>query len=329
MNLPLVSIIIPMYNQRLDYLRDCLKGALFQTYPNIEVIISDNHSTNGSSEILNEYSSNERLKIVKPITHLNIIDHFTFAASHASGEYISFLSSDDMLYPECISKVVKPLIENKDLSYSYCENVVIDSDGNQKSFVRNLQMPTRIYNKKEVARRIYNNSEYWIIGGVIRTEYYKKVGLQKNIIAGDWIMGLQLLRFGDVAYCNEALTAIRFHERTGEAKDLYAEQNILHYKQRIAKHNFIIEDSELLTEIGIQKKQAISYRDKEILNAVVNLTRQYHKGLFSKEKINEILELYKQTQTSFNFKFLTRFYNSKMGLLYTYVIGFYNRLFTK
>ena len=55
MNPPLVSIIVPVYNQRPDFLRECIESVINQTYTNIEIIISDNHSTNETPEVLNTY----------------------------------------------------------------------------------------------------------------------------------------------------------------------------------------------------------------------------------------------------------------------------------
>lgn len=326
MNEPLVSIIIPMYNQRADFLRDCIQSAITQTYANIEVIVSDNHSTNEAVRVLDEFPEN-RLRIIKPDRHLDIIDNFNFAASAATGEYITFLSSDDLLYPECIARVVQPLIQNRGLSYSYCENAIIDEAGKRQSIIRKLQMPSGIHQKSEIAFRMYNFSEYWIIGGVIRHEHFRKVGFVKEIRAGDWILGLQLLKYGDVAYCNELLSAIRFHDREGDAKQSYAEAHTLHNMQRVKKNEFIIEDQELLDAIGISRRQAINYRNKEILGSVIVLIRQYHNHLVSRETLNKIFGFYKQSQSGFSFNFLTRYFASKPALFYTYLLGFFGRVY--
>jgi cellulose synthase/poly-beta-1,6-N-acetylglucosamine synthase-like glycosyltransferase len=65
MSLPLVSIVIPTFNQRPQFLRDSLSSALAQTYGQIEVIVSDNHSTNGTAALLAEYDD-PRLRVVRP-----------------------------------------------------------------------------------------------------------------------------------------------------------------------------------------------------------------------------------------------------------------------
>lgn len=325
MSLPLVSIIIPVYNQQPDFLRECLQSAISQTYSNLEIIVSDNHSTNKSFRVIEGFAD-YRLKIIRPVRHLDITDHFKFAAAAATGEYITFLSSDDLLYPECIAKVVQPLIEDKALSFSYCENAIIDGAGNRKLLVRKLQLSSGIYPKKKIAFRMYDYPEYWIIGGVIRQEHYKKVGLVKEIRAGDWILGLQLLKYGDVAYCNEVLSAIRYHERKGEAKQVYAEAHELHNIQRATKHEFIIQDRELLDTIGMSKERAMAYKYKEIVSSVIVLVRQYHNQEVNKETINKIFGVYKQNQSGFSLNFLARYYPTKLALFYTYILSLSGRI---
>jgi glycosyltransferase involved in cell wall biosynthesis len=326
MSLPLVSIIIPTYNQRSDFLQECLESAIGQTYSNIEIIVSDNHSTNESISVLEKFPR-DKFKIIKPPQHLEVIDHFSFAAAAATGEYISFLSSDDLLYPDCIAKVISPLTGNKKLCFSYCETAIIDEAGKCRYTVRKEQMSSGIYQNKEIAVRIYKNTEHWIIGGVIRNEYFKKVGFIKDIRAGDWLLGIRLLKYGDVAYCNEVLSAIRIHDRLGDTKNEYAEQYILHNMQRVTRHEVILKDQELLEAIGISQGQAVSYRNKEILKSVVVLVRQYHKRLVSKDTVNKIFEFYKQTQSGFSFNYLTRFYPSKPALFYTYLLSLYRKIF--
>ena len=49
---PLVSIVIPTYNQKEQFLRECIESASSQTYKNIEIVISDNHSTNNAKSII-------------------------------------------------------------------------------------------------------------------------------------------------------------------------------------------------------------------------------------------------------------------------------------
>jgi glycosyltransferase involved in cell wall biosynthesis len=325
MSLPLVSIVMPTYNQRPEYLREAINSAITQTYENIELIISDNHSSNDAVKVLQEFSD-KRIKIIKPPQHIGLIENFTFAASAANGEYISFLSSDDVLYPECIAKVVAPMINNENISLSYCENAIIDNSGKLKFLIRKGNLPAGVYPRKKAAYRMYNFSEYWFIGGIMRTEQYKRIGFAGEIVAGDWILGFKALKYGDAAYVNEILSAIRFHERQGSAASEYADRHVLNNFQRIQKHEWLIEDPELLDAIGFSKKQAIAYKDKEILAAVIVLTRQYHKKEVGKEVVDKVFAFYKQHRSGMVFNLFTRYYRSKLILLGTYVYGVFNRV---
>lgn len=95
--MPKISVIIPVYNVE-KYLRECLNSIVNQTIKDIEIICVDDGSTDGSLDILNEYSSNDdRFTIV-------IQDNKGPSAARnegiklASGDYIAFIDSDDYLF---------------------------------------------------------------------------------------------------------------------------------------------------------------------------------------------------------------------------------------
>lgn len=115
--LPLVSIVIPFYNQNEIFLQECLLSALLQTYPNIEVIASDNHSNNGCGRVALALASNyTQLRIVRPKSHLSMCAHFSFAVAQSSGEYISFLCSDDIFDLDHVTRLINPLTMHEDIS---------------------------------------------------------------------------------------------------------------------------------------------------------------------------------------------------------------------
>tara|TARA_B110000008_G_scaffold278548_1_gene322712 strand:- start:1566 stop:2552 length:987 start_codon:yes stop_codon:yes gene_type:complete len=90
-----LSVILPLYNDN-NYIRQCVDSVLINNSSEIELIISDDHSFDGSIEICKEYDD-ERIKIVKPIKHLGAVKNWIFGLSHAKGEYIYFLAGDDYL----------------------------------------------------------------------------------------------------------------------------------------------------------------------------------------------------------------------------------------
>lgn len=321
----MVSILIPTFDQKHEYLRASIQSAINQTYGNIEIIISNNHSTNGIEKVFNEFND-ERIVYVKPETHLTLNDHFNFAASKANGAYICFLSSDDLLYKGCIEKTVAPLISNEKLVMVYNENVIIDANGAKLDVIRKLKLPTGIYSKHHIALRMLNNTEYWIIGSVIKREAFLKEKFINRIIAADWVLGFKLLKYGEVGYINEELAAIRFHEREGNKLEEYDALKKEHFKQVVDKYTELIFDEELLLAIGLTKEELTKCFEDALIINVVMLLRSYRAKRITYEEAKGQIQMYKKYSTSNVLLRLERNFKSPIGLIFTYSIGARRRL---
>ena len=89
-----VSVIIPVYNAE-KYLRQCLDSVVNQTLRDIEIICVDDGSTDGSIEILREYEQKDsRVKVLCQKNQYAGVARNN-GLSHASGEYVFFMDSDD------------------------------------------------------------------------------------------------------------------------------------------------------------------------------------------------------------------------------------------
>ncbi len=99
---PLVSILIPSY-QAEDYLPRCLDSVLAQTYPNLEICLADDGSTDGTAAIARSYAGKAGLPIaVKELPHGGVSAARQQLLEMAQGEYLFFLDSDDYLDPRTI-----------------------------------------------------------------------------------------------------------------------------------------------------------------------------------------------------------------------------------
>lgn len=93
----LVSILIPTYN-RVNIIRETIESAICQTYKNIEIIIVDNCSTDGTSEILENYGAiDSRIRIFKNEKNLGPVLNWEICLNMAQGVYSKFLWSDDLI----------------------------------------------------------------------------------------------------------------------------------------------------------------------------------------------------------------------------------------
>lgn len=115
MSYPLVSIIINNYNYG-RFLGQAIDSALEQNYPNFEVIVVDDGSTDNSIEIIKSYGD-KIVSILKPNGGHASTFNAGFAASR--GETLCFLDSDDLFLPNKIAKVVDVFLSGKDIHWCF------------------------------------------------------------------------------------------------------------------------------------------------------------------------------------------------------------------
>lgn len=93
---PKYSIIIPVRNG-IEYLPSCINTILAQKYNDYELIISNDHSTDGTKEYLDTLVATENIEVIEPIESLSMTEHWEYALSHASGDWMIFVGQDDGL----------------------------------------------------------------------------------------------------------------------------------------------------------------------------------------------------------------------------------------
>lgn len=109
--MPLVSVIIPVYNTE-KYLKKCLDSVVHQTYTNLEVIVINDASTDHSITILENYAKTyKNIKIIKNSTNFDVAISRNIGIESANGDYIYFLDSDDFIKPNTIERLVNLAIE--------------------------------------------------------------------------------------------------------------------------------------------------------------------------------------------------------------------------
>ncbi len=113
--MPKVSILMPTYNQA-QYITEALESAVKQTYDDFELLVLDNVSTDNTEEIVRAYLDDKRIIYRKNETNIGGVNNFNKAVEMATGEYIKFLFSDDLLIPTALAEFVKVLDENENVS---------------------------------------------------------------------------------------------------------------------------------------------------------------------------------------------------------------------
>jgi glycosyltransferase involved in cell wall biosynthesis len=137
MNMPLVSVVMPVYNCE-KYLKDAIDSVLAQTYKNIELLIVNDGSTDSSKKIILSYKD-PRIRFFENESNSGIVYTRNKGLDYASGEYVATLDSDDIALPERIEKQVDFLEKNRD--YAMCGTFYDTIDSNGK-FLKKIKFPT-------------------------------------------------------------------------------------------------------------------------------------------------------------------------------------------
>ena len=134
---PLVSVIIPVYNGT-NYLAESMASVLDQTYPNVELIVVDDGSTDGTWDLIQSYGD-----AVRGVRKANggVASALNKGIATATGRYIAWLSHDDAFLPEKLSRQVSFLNEATSYRACYTDYSIIDGDGQVLRAVRMLDLP--------------------------------------------------------------------------------------------------------------------------------------------------------------------------------------------
>lgn len=130
---PLVSVLVPCYNGAA-FLREALDSILQQTYPNIEVLLLDDASTDRTPEIAAEYGA--RIHYIRQPANLGIYDNVNVGIRRARGEFIATYHADDIYLPTIVERQVECLLANPRVGAVFCCDILVDAEGREYGRMR-------------------------------------------------------------------------------------------------------------------------------------------------------------------------------------------------
>ena len=146
-----ISMIIPVYNAE-QYLKKCVDSVRAQTYGNLEIMLVDDGSTDSSGELCDTYEEkDERIRVVHK-ENGGLVSAWKAGVKECSGEYVSFLDSDDWINPEMLSEMSAYLTGNdREMVIS---DYIIERDGGSQEYVWQKLAPGE-YGRKEIEEKIF------------------------------------------------------------------------------------------------------------------------------------------------------------------------------
>ncbi|MCD6337023.1 MAG: glycosyltransferase, partial [Candidatus Marinimicrobia bacterium] len=129
--MPLISVIMPTYNSNLNYLTEAIESVRLQLYPNWELCIADDASTDKViRSILERYSKQDpRIKVVFREQNGNISKASNSALELVSGEWVALIDHDDILPEHALFWVANEIYQNPDIKLIYTDEDKIDEQG--------------------------------------------------------------------------------------------------------------------------------------------------------------------------------------------------------
>lgn len=149
-NLPLVSIVVPVYNVE-QYLDECVKSILQQTYAKLDIILVDDGSKDTSPEMCDEYAGKDSRVQVVHKANGGLVSAWMAGVEVSKGEYLAFVDSDDWVDLNMIEELVKYTGDCK--REIICSNYIIEKES--KSVYVKQSVEPGIYERKDIVEKIH------------------------------------------------------------------------------------------------------------------------------------------------------------------------------
>lgn len=206
-----LSLGIPVYNQAAT-IEQTVASALSQTEPFDEIVVVDNHSTDGTAERLASFSG--RIRIIQPPQHLSMCDNWNFCVGAMDSDWFSLLSGDDLLKPDFAKHVRQAATAHPDAVLIRTDWDVIDGEGKITAVHHQLSVSRITKPPKTWQEQLYG-PKVSFAAFACRKDAWKKVGgFRRDFdLFHDWMLWLEVAPLGPFIRIPESLAQYRVMER--------------------------------------------------------------------------------------------------------------------
>lgn len=146
----MLSVIVPIYNVKL-YLRQCIESICCQTYTDLEIILVDDGSCDGSSEICDQYRKMDDRIVVLHKENEGLVKARKAGLQISRGEYIAYVDGDDWIEPEMFERLYGAMTENN-ADIVMCGHYIDTGNISKEAY---HDVPDGYYGKKQLIEKIY------------------------------------------------------------------------------------------------------------------------------------------------------------------------------
>jgi len=213
---PVVSVIIPCYNGE-QFIGDAIKSVLSQSFRELEVIVVDDGSVDGSRRVIDKFESDSRLVRLAHDKNRGIPSARNTGIRAAKGRCIAFLDQDDIWRQKKLAKQMQVMAQDTEgkigLIFSDAE-VIQSTGGRKKVWIERAPADVERISRIELLRAFFLRNFIPIVTATVRRECFDKLGLlDETILSGadDYEFCFRVMMYYRLAHIGEPLVTRRYH----------------------------------------------------------------------------------------------------------------------
>lgn len=227
MTAPLISVIITAYNYG-DTLAAAIESVLGQAYSNLEVLILDNASSDGTPGIAAQYVHDARVRYIRHPVNIGMIPNHNAGLGLARGQYLCFLSADDIMMPGYLDRAFGYLRDHPDIDIAYSAVYFINAGGKFTGYRDHEFYAAYNGGRNEFAGLLSMWAYMCLPSMLVRRDIYERYGgFDENIYGADYEIIVRWAAAGlRFAYVPEPWVAFRLHPQQHSGKERFSKTGL-------------------------------------------------------------------------------------------------------
>jgi glycosyltransferase involved in cell wall biosynthesis len=267
-----ISVIVPVYNAE-RFILECLNSIIEQDFESLEVLVSDDCSSDSTRLVLDQFRDHDCIKIFYQPKNLGITKNCNFLLQQAKGKYICFFAGDDVMLPTKLHKQFLFMERNPHCSFCYHKIEILRTYPGQVVNTTKLKAKPPLKDAADIIKKmgVPGSMSMMVKASSIPDRMFSE---NYNYVS-DWLMQIDLALDGDIGFINEFLCQYRnFGDNNG--KDISGYEH-----EFISLLEYVETEYPLLTRackegrarylLGSSFREGRVLRRREILKESVNL----------------------------------------------------------
>jgi glycosyltransferase involved in cell wall biosynthesis len=219
-----VAIIVASYNHA-EYLQQRIESIIAQTHQDIDLLVIDDFSTDGSRIVLDQFAKYPSIRLMYSDVNRGWVQTSNLGVELTSAEFISFCNCDDFCDPQLISSLLKALQDHPTAAVAFCQSSLVDQNGHStgsdrthrsNKFKKLIKSDTLIDSETATGLLVESCIIPNLSAALFRRDALIEAGLLSDSyrVVSDWDLFFKIAKKHDIAYVHSTLNSFRQHRTT-------------------------------------------------------------------------------------------------------------------